>query len=218
VSWGFQACLTEHDEAVANAAVPAYVVSDLGSLDEGSLPGSRRNKLRRARRLAHMVELTGPAILREQGYDVVRSAHERTGYGHLPTREQYVAGLDRMADPAYGLVLAGLVDGRLGGYVTGYAVDGTAYVRDVVIATEALDTHISTGLTYEFIYACRRSPDVAELVHGLHAREDEGLCRYKDWLGLPLRSVPSRVGMLPGASAALRRLRPHKYYRLTGRD
>jgi hypothetical protein len=55
------------------------------------------------------------------------------------------------------------------------------------------------------------------LVHGLHAREDEGLCRYKAWLGLPVERMPSRVVMLPGLGPLIRRRKPDAYYRLTGR-
>jgi hypothetical protein len=215
--WGFHACLTASDARHANAAFPVHLVSDLDTFDEERLASSRRYKLRKARRQVHLVELTGPELLREQGYEVLVSARTRTGYGRVPSRKAYVAALDRFGEPARGIVLAGLIDGKLGGYVTGYAVDGTAYVGDVLIATEALSTHISTGLTYEFIYACRRSGKIRELVHGLHAREDEGLCRYKEWVGLPVQRVPSTVKLLPGAGAFIRNRNPHVYYRLTGR-
>jgi hypothetical protein len=46
--------------------------------------------------------------------------------------------------------------------------------------------------------------------------EDPGLCRHKDWLGLAVQRVPSRIRLLPGAGAVIRRRRPHAYYRLTG--
>lgn len=214
--WGYQACLLESDAHLANAVAPMYLVSDLHGYDEDALPSSRRYKLRKARRASRLVQLTGPALLREQGYEVLTSAHRRNGYGRLPTKEEYLAALDHFDQAAHGIVLAGLVDGELGGYVTGHAVDGTAYVRDVVVATEALRTHVSTGLTYEFIYACQRSPGVKELVHGWHAPEDEGLSRYKDWFGFPLHRVPARTGLLPGTARLIRRVYPHKYYRLTG--
>ena len=215
--WGYQACLTQADAHQANAACPSYLVEDFDGFSEELLPTSRRYKLRKARRLAHLVQLTGPSLLREQGYEVLRSSYERTGYGALPTRRQYLAALEFFGEPAAGIVLAGLVDGKLGGYITGFAVDGTAYVRDVVVSSEFLKTEMSTGLTYELIYGCMRSPGIRELVHGLHAPENAGLCRYKEWLGLPIRRVPARVSMLPGAAKVIRRRNPNKYYRLTGR-
>ena len=216
-SWGFQACLTDHDARHANAAFPVHLVSDLAEFDEGRLSSGRRYKLRRAHRQAQLVELTGPDLLREQGYEVVRSARERTGYGRTPTRDEYLASLDDFGDPARGIVLAGLIDGRLGGYVTGYAIDGTAFVGGVIISSEAMTTQIGTGLTYALIHAARRSDKVHELMHGLHAREDEGLCSYKEWMNLTVRRVPSVVRMMPGAGAFIRRRSPHVYYRLTGR-
>jgi len=214
--WGFQACVRA-DERRANASVPVHLISDLDGFREEVLPGSRRYKLRKARRLSQLVRLSTPELLQQQGYGVLRSSHSRTGYGRLPTEVEFQAGLDHFGDPASGIVLVGLVEGKLGGYVTGYAVDGTAYLRDLVVSTDALDTEMSTGLTYEFIFACRRSPQISEMLHGLHVREDEGLSRYKEWLGIPVSRVPARVEMLPGAAALTRRLSPHKYYRLTGR-
>jgi len=215
-SWGFQACLAECDVSYANGAVPVYLISDFDEFREDRLSSSRRYKLRRSRKHARLVQLTGDALLREQGYDVLQSSHSRTGYGTMPTKEQYLANLDAFVEPAQGVVLAGIIDGRLGGYVTGYAVDGTAYVHDVVIATDALKSGISTGLTYEFMFACGRAENINEMMHGMHVREDEGLCRYKEWMGLPLRRVPSRVNMLPGAASLIRRRNPDKFYRLTG--
>ena len=216
-AWGFQACLTESDARHANAALPVHLVSDLDRFAEESLSSSHRHQLRKARRQVRMVELTGPALLREQGYEVLISSLKRTAHRSPSSRAEYLAALQHFDEPAHGIVLAGLIDGRLGGYITGYAVDGTAYVGSVVIATEALSTHISTGLTYEFIFACRRSRGIHELVHGLHAREDKGLCHYKERMGLSVRRVRSRVTMLPGAGAVIRRRSPHAYYRLTGR-
>jgi hypothetical protein len=216
--WGFQACLADGDAELANASMPTHLISDLRSFDEDLLPKGRRNNLRRARERAQLVVLTDPLLLRDQGYDVLVSAHERTGYGPLPrTREQYVAGLARFTEPSPYVVLAGLVDGRLAGYLIGYAVDGTAYAADGVVATWALRTNISAGLFYEFVYACRRSGTITEIVDGLHARENEGLSRSKELNGIPVVRVPARLTMVPGAAAVLRRRDPHKYYRMSGR-
>ncbi|NEK84278.1 hypothetical protein GCU60_00610 [Blastococcus saxobsidens] len=216
--WGFQARLDETDAHRADARMPVHLVTDLSSFDEERLPKGRRNTLRRARQRARMVQLTGPALLREQGYDVALSAHERTGYGRLPgSREEYIAGLGSFDRPG-GIVLAGIVDGRLGGYLTGYAVDGTAYAAEGVVATWALQSNISAGLFYEFVHACRRTGTITEIVDGLHARENQGLSRSKELNGIPVVEVPSRLSLLPGVAGVLRRRDPHKYYRMSGRD
>lgn len=215
--WGYQARLTEDDAAGANAWIPTHLVSDLDGFDEDSLPKGRRNTLRRARERAWLVQLTGPALLQEQGYEVLTSAHARTGYGPLPSREAYLDGLQTFGAPGSGVVLAGIVEGRLAGYLTGYAVDGTAYAADGVVASWALRTNISAGLFYEFVYACRRTKTITEIVDGLHARENEGLCRSKELNGIPLVRVPARLAMVPGAAAVLRRRDPDVYYRMSGR-
>ncbi|CCH88108.1 conserved protein of unknown function [Modestobacter italicus] len=215
--WGYQACLADDDAGHANAAVPAHVISDLAGFDEAALPKTRRHALRKVRERAELVELTGPAVLHDQGYEVLRSAHERTGYGRLPSREEFLADLAHLGEPASGVVLAGIVDGRLGGYLTGHAVDGTAYATSSVVATWALRANLGTGLHHEFLHACRRAGGITEVVDGLHAREDEGLCRHKELLGVPLRRLPARLVMVPGATTVIRRRSPDKYYRLSGR-
>lgn len=216
-AWGYQACLADDDAPRADAAVPVHLVTDLDAFDEPRLSRSRRRSLRKAREHVRFVELTGPGLLLREGYEVLRSAHARSGAGRLPSRAVYEAQVRRLGDPAHGIVLAGLVEGRLAGYTSGHAVDGTAYARDMVVATWALDSGISTGLTYEFFWACRRNPAVREVVDGLHAREDDGLCRYKELSGIPLRRVPARLWIVPGGAALMRRRDPDKFYRLSGR-
>lgn len=216
--WGFQAPLREEDAASANASAPMHWVSDLDDFGEQNLSSNRRYQLRKSRRLVELVEATGPALLREQGYDVLASSLLRTEYGKTPTRDEYRARVERAVRPGREFVLAGLVEGRLGGYVTGFAIGPIAYLDDVVIATEALSTQIGIGLQFEFVEICRRSPGIQEVVHGLHAPEDEALSMYKQRIGFPVRHVPARLWLVPGALPLLRRAAPPVYYRWTGRE
>jgi hypothetical protein len=57
---------------------------------------------------------------------------------------------------------------------------------------------------------------VHEIVNGLHSPEDESLSAYKEGIGFPLHRYPARFWFVPGAIPALRRVRPHVAYRLTG--
>lgn len=92
-----------------------------------------------------------------------RSAEERTGYGQPSTRERYLASLEHLFAPGPRLVLAGMVEDRLGGYLTVRAVAATAYIDNVWIATWALRSAIGTGLVYDFVQACRRGGAVREV-------------------------------------------------------
>ena len=163
------------------------------------------------------MELTSPALLEEQGYDVVVSSLARTGAGAAPSRDAYVRGLGRDDVGGRLTFLAGLVDGRLAGYLGGWAVDGTAYFQRLHIRTESLATQVGTALVFAFVEACGRGGDVREIVNGLHSPENEGLTAYKDGIGFPVRRYPARVWLVPGLLPVLRRLRPHAAYRLTGR-
>jgi hypothetical protein len=77
-SWGFRAVLTESDAEAANGALSVHAISDVERYTIDSLSSKRRNDLRRCYRRAVIVEIIGPALLRQQGYEVFESALNRT--------------------------------------------------------------------------------------------------------------------------------------------
>jgi hypothetical protein len=214
--WGFHATIRDEDAAEANTALPTHRITRLDDWEEDKLSSNRRYELRKARRTAELVELTEPDLLLEQGYELLRQTIERTGWGRLPSREQYERDARTSVRPGRRLVLAGLIEGRLAGYAECYGVDGVGYYDEMRVANDALETNLSKALQVEFILACRRSPGIGEVVNGLVAPEDENLTRSKERLGIPVDPVPARVSMLPGAATVIRRLAPSSYYRLSG--
>lgn len=216
LSWGYRAALTPEAAGAANGRVPIVRIPDLASYDVDSLSPNRRNKLRKCQRLVRIVQLTGPALLEEQGHEVVVDALSRTRHKKPPTREDHLAEVRKYFRGNHWCVLAGLVDGRLGGYLDGYVVDGVAYGLNAYYATWALPTNLSTGLVFEFAQLCRRLGGVQTLVGGLHSREAPRLSQFKDDLGFVVEHVPIKWGMHPLARSFIRWQRPHAYYRLTG--
>lgn len=214
--WGFRGALCEDDAAAANGSLPVHLLSNLEGYDLQRLPSKRRNDVRKCRKLVKIVELTGPALLQEQGYEVVLSALKRTGHAKAPSKEDYLANVAGYTTPRRRLVLAGLIGTKLGGYFTGHAVNGTAYIDSVYIATEVLPTSIGSGLVFEFVQVCRRSSEIREIVYGQHTPEDRALCVFKEGIGFPLKHVPTKVGMNPIIRKFICWRRPHVYYRLTG--
>jgi hypothetical protein len=217
LAWGYSATLRDEDcGTLGNAALPVHLLADVAGYTFEALPRRRRRNLRVCGKRATIVELTGPELLREQGLEVKRSAVRRTGYGRADSRELYLADLAHFFMPGSRLVLAGIVDGRLGGYLTGTLVRGSAYIDNVWIATEALRSDIGIGMVFEFVQACRRGRDVREVVFGLHSVEDPSLVAFKESLGFPVTRVPAKARINRFVAAVLRRRRPHQYYRLTG--
>lgn len=216
--WGFRSSLREADAGAANGSVPVHLLTEIESYTWQTRSPRCRNKLRNLRRQAYIVALHKPDLLLEQGYDVLRSAHARNKYGKLPGRDDYRRNIERYYASGRGLVLGGLVDGQLGGYLTSYAVGTTAYVDELFLDSRYLSTNISLGLFFDWMQICRRTTEIREVVHGLHAREAIGLCRHKEDLGLQVVHVPARIWFAPFADKAVKKLRPHVYYRLTGHD
>jgi hypothetical protein len=191
-------------------------LQSLKDYDFNSLSSNRRTKIRKCQRLVRLVQLTGPELLLEQGYEVVTDALSRTQHKALPSREDYAATVKKYFQGGHWCVVAGLIDGRLGGYADGYAVDGIAYGCSAYYATWALPTNISTGLVFEFAQICRRLETIHMLVNGLHAREHAQLSQFKDDMGFVVEHIPIKWEMNALVRSLIRWRRPHAYYRLTG--
>jgi Acetyltransferase (GNAT) family len=214
--WGFRTTLHEEDAGAANGWLPVHLLSDLARYDFDALPAKSRNKLRKCWKTNEIVEVTEPQVLREQGYEVRCSVHQRTGMWPPASEAEYVAGLEAYMSNPCRLVLAGLAEGRLRGYLDGFAVDGTAYIDHLYVNSGALQTEVGTGLVFEFVQACRRSGLVREIVYGLDVPSDRSLKQYKEKMGFPVVRIPTWQWLLPPARTFIRWSRPEVYYRLTG--
>jgi hypothetical protein len=217
LAWGFRAALASGSAPAADATLPLHVLEDLQSWDPGRLSPRRRGKLRRCGRDAVIVPLREGRLLEEQGYAIYASHLARTRHRRVPAEPAFRAQARRLVTAGRPLVLVALVEGRLAGWVHGTAVEGVAYVDDVVVGTAFLPHQLGLGLNVELLLAFRRSPGLHTVVHGLHAREDPGLDEFKEGLGFRVVRVPARVSLPAPVRLWLRLRRPHVHYRLTGR-
>ena len=215
--WGFRAVLSDESAARSNGSMPVHLLTDVAAYGVQTLSAKRRYDLRKSQRAVQIVQVLRPEILESEGYEVFLSARKRTGMPHL-SKERFISSMDRWLSSPSSVLLAGLVGDRLGGYIAGFAVEHTAYLEVVDLASDALSTNISTGLHFEFIEACRRSAGINEIMHSPHIPEDPPLGIFKTRMGFPVVHVPSRIMMFPLADALLRWHKPFAHYRLTGRE
>lgn len=215
--WGFR-CVTQHEVTIGRGHLPVHLLEDISGYDTNALDGKRRNQLRACRRRVKIVQLLHSTILEEQGFGIMCSAHRRTGYGHVTSLSAYLDGVKRLMSNYPGLVMAGLIDGKLGGWLYGKVIGKTAYIDSIIVATEALSSNIGTGLVFDFVQACRKTGVVTEVVYGLATPEDPRLTAYKESMLFPVVRVPTRVWILPLIAVALRLVKPHVFHRLTGRS
>ncbi|HRB82182.1 MAG TPA: hypothetical protein PK614_07960 [Nitrospira sp.] len=214
--WGFRTRLKEAPPGLANGTMPVQLCSNVADYGEQSLTPGRRNHLRRCRKRIRIVQLKDACLLRDQGRRVMLSAIRRTDYGHAPEQEAYCSEVDVLVRDPHMVVLAGLAGDQLAGYMIGYAVGDVAYIQNIFLATEFLNTYVGTGLPFEFVLACRRTGMIHQVVYGLHSVEDPRLCTFKAGMGFPPVYLPSRVSLPPVVSTILRYRYPYKFYRLTG--
>ena len=214
--WGFRTTLCEADAHLANSTLPVHILGDVAGYDLQKLSPRRRNQIRNCFKDVEIVAIETPDLLLEQGYGVAISAQSRTGYGRVPDPKRYKRDIERFFSAPCGFILGGLIDGRLAGYLTSYAVGSTAYVDEVTLATEYLGTNISSGLFFAWMQVCKSSGRIRQVVHGLHTPENAGLCRYKDSLGLSVVHLPAFAWFMPPTGRMVKRIRPYAYYRLKG--
>ncbi|HTB63819.1 MAG TPA: hypothetical protein VK737_09540 [Opitutales bacterium] len=214
-AWGYRAALADDSLAIANATLPTQLLANISDYDLSLLPPRRRTYLRGCYKDAQIVRLDRK-ILEDQGYEVTCSSIQRTGYLSVPTREDFMRTLRADFVRPEVVVLGGLVNGRLGGYIVGYAIEHTAYIERVLVASEFLDYNITTGVVYQFTQMCRRNAAIREMVYGLNSREDEKLCQFKDNMRFPVVQVPSRIYLNSLMSQYVRWRQPHVHYRMTG--
>jgi hypothetical protein len=220
VCWGYRAALVEEDAHRANAAMPMHLLRDVPEYCLEKVPS--RHKRRELKAFAktdiRLVHVTDAAIFRDQGYKVMMSSRERTGReGRTPSRKRYLAEMDQKAGREGWLVLAGVRDTELLGYMTCWGVESSAYMFELHVCTEAMTSDLSAALYFSCLQAFRRSGVIDEVCAGLEMPEKAGLGVFKSRLGFSLVDIPSRVWMMPPAAPVLRAWKPLKYHRLTGR-
>jgi hypothetical protein len=216
--WGFRAALAEEDAHLADATLPVHLLTDLPHFDERVLSRNRRSDLRRCRRRVELRRLTEPGLLLEQGHAVFMSALRRLGHWRELSLLEYRQRVSRRAAHGRRLVVAGLVDGTLRGYLDSYAVDGVLHTEEIFVASDALRTGIGTGLYVETILTAARSGSLRAVCNGLHRPEDANLCHFKEGLGFRVVKLPARSVIPAPIRAFLRARRPATYYRLTGEE
>jgi hypothetical protein len=204
------------DAGLASGSIPVHLLSDLEAFSETDLSRNRRANLRKCRETVEFARLRDSSLLAEQGYAVFQSAMRRVAYWRPLTELEYGSKMRRRAADDRWFIIAGLVKGRLGGYMETYAVDGVLYLQELIVGTEVLDTGVSTGLYVEAIQAGIRSGRIGDVCSGLHTPENEGLCSFKKGLKFQVVHVPA-ISVIPRPIGAfIRGRKPAVYYRLTG--
>ncbi|MEN8161630.1 MAG: hypothetical protein ABFS41_16290 [Myxococcota bacterium] len=214
--WGFRAALPEAEAHRANASIPLHILADVRGFDETALCRNRRSDLRRSRRLVEFRQLESPALLFEQGHDVYMSAVRRLGHWPPLGQAAYRERLARRIVHGPRLLIAGLVEGRLRGYLDSYAIDDVLYTDQIFVATDALRTGIGTGLYVETLLAAARDGAIRDVCNSLHRPENPNLGHFKAGLGFRVVQVPARASIRAPMRQYLRTQRPATWYRLTG--
>ena len=184
---GFRYALDGTSSDQADGSLPVHLLTDVAGYREERLPHDARRYLRRLPSTGvRLVWVTDARLMRDQGYEVMMDWRRRVGRMRFaPDRERFIRSMERRLDDGSWLVLAGMRDGRLLGYMTAQVVDDTAYLYESKVATEGLRYRLSSALDHAAILAFQRSGSVSQVSAGLHQPELPGLTAYKLRPGFP---------------------------------
>jgi hypothetical protein len=213
--WGYRVVVPPGTKTDSRLLV--YLVDDVPGYDMGALTRSRRNTLRQVQRSAlRLRPFDDDALLQREGYEVCLSAYTRFGFRSLPPAQRYSQWLSaqRIGEQTQGI--GATLDGKLVGYILAHVIEGTSYIEELHVATEALPTNVSTALTYEMLQLLRESGVVKRTWNGNVGHDDRGMYSFKSSMGFACTAFPTRVRLWPGTGALLRRYRPQRYERLMG--
>lgn len=214
---GFRARLSGEDEPHANGSLPIHSLPSPASYDLSKLSQTARRQVRTGLQAVDLVALKEPDLLLEQGYQVAEEAHARDPGIDLPGPAAFRQLVLSYLNPRRGLILAAVRGRALLGFCLAYAVDKAAYHDMVYVTAEGLKSKVPVCLYHAFATVASRQPGIEEAMHGVHVRDDDGLCEFKRRIGLPVAQLPARVWFAPPLNGVLRRAKPEKYYQLTGR-
>lgn len=214
---GYRARLTEDAVKLANGSVPAHTLPDPQGYDLSRLSQTPRRHVRQGMRGVDIVALEVPDLVLDQGYEVASAAHARDPGIDLPGPDAFRRNIESYFSPRRGVILAALRDRRLLGFSMTFAVDRAAYHDMVYVDNEGLANRVPVCLFHAFATMVSRQPALVEVMHGLHVRDDDGLNEFKRRIGLAVSPLPARAWFARGLDQFLRRARPQKYYRFTGR-
>ncbi|MFB2971784.1 hypothetical protein ACE1CD_22705 [Aerosakkonema sp. BLCC-F183] len=217
--WGFRASLDDNSLAAANGGMPIILLQDLQSYTLESLCSKRRSHIRKCQRRVKLVQLNGEpakALLKQQGYQIFASAMKRFKNQKFLSREEYLQKMNNYIDSGHYFVMGGILGNELIGYLTAIAIDGTAYMDERLVRTDALKTDLGSTLTFEFAQLCKRFGNIREIVSGQHSPEKQSLTEFKLSMGFQVTYVPVKVEINPIIDRFIRWRYPNKYYRLKG--
>ena len=205
------------DELLANARLPFHLMDDLPGYTVNRLTPDRRRLVRKCLRDVDVIAMNTPDLLLEQGYYIVREAHERNPGIPFPKPASFKRLIISYFEPPRGLVIAALRGQELLGFSLNYAAESTAYCHQMWIGNQAANSALALCLCHVITTVVQDNPTIVELANGLHLRENAGLTAFKRRIGFDLKPMPARVWLAPGADYFLQALHPHRRYRLTGR-
>ncbi len=215
--WGMRAVLDDADTVAANVVTPVHILPDFTRYGADRLCRRRRQELAKAERHVDVVVLERPDRVVDQGYPLALEAARRNPRNRLVPEPAFRCWVEAAFADRSPVVLGMLQGDRLLGVSFSFAIDGVAYAHQAFIGQAGRSLHLDLLCFHVEALMAQCTPGIHTVVNGLHAPENEGLCDFKRRQGLVVAQYPGLTTMHPLAGSLIRYLRPHQFYRLTGR-
>jgi acetyltransferase (GNAT) family protein len=206
------------DPADSNAWVPFELVPDLSSYSEKRLTKNRRREIRRSLEVDEYRVMTDPELLLRDGWEVVSGAATISGQKIAKSKYAYRKGIERRFATDPQLVIAGVHQGELGGYILAHAIGHHASLTEIYVAPWARRSHLGSGLYWLALSELAKVSGLEAAYLGMWFPEKPTLGFFKRSLGARIVDRPTYGKMRAPFGLALQRLRPNTYIRFGGAD
>jgi hypothetical protein len=174
-----------------------------------ALPSKRRSKVRRGFKKVQVALITESESYLDDMLEIVKSARERTSAG-LPTRyydkrsNQWRSWIRTSANYPGRFIFGALVSGRLVSYFFCTAVEKSLYIDAAKSHSDFLNLYANDALLFAVMDFAFNTLKVRKLVYGEYAPQDAHLNYFKESYGFSAESIPERLVLSPGMTAAYR--------------
>jgi hypothetical protein len=213
--WGWRHRIDNNTQA-SPYFIPVHLVVNPCQYSEASLTKKVRQMLNKARRSTVIQPLEDFDIIEREGYDVYSAAWVRTRQSIPMNKTKYLASMRRLINPSRRLILGAFIESKLAGYISAYAIDGTAYGDEVYVSQLGRKHEVNRLLLYEMTRAIGRVSDIKEFFVGQHWLEKPNITKFKLNMGFTIVQIPIQAHIQRVPQWIGSKFFPQKFYRLIG--
>jgi ribosomal protein S18 acetylase RimI-like enzyme len=217
--WGVHVVLRQEDSQYANGSMSVHLLKRLQDYSVAKLKRVSRKEITAASSRYEIV--VGGDVSKSDAYEVYSSTVSRTIFldkAHprkLKNIEEYRKYLEKhVYGSAKPLLLTAHFEEEIVGFIWGYVIDKTAYLKELYVHNEHHKYGVARLLYHRCLLILQELEGVEEVFSGRDWTERPGINFFKESMGFPLVCLPVYLKLNPLVRYISKKYFPHKLTRL----